>query len=115
MDNVSTHAPHAGSDFLVLMFLQMYEQFQPTLPMRGATNRTLHASPQSDVSTHAPHAGSDCACNLRLAVVSGFQPTLPMRGATVIHDLPFNIPKLFQPTLPMRGATQFGRKRYGVA
>ena len=57
-------------------------EFQPTLPMRGATALELNKL-NDDV----------------------FQPTLPMRGATSQGmDRPWTFFK-FQPTLPMRGAT----------
>ncbi len=81
IENISTHAPHAGSDVVVVVLNQQYSVFQPTLPMRGATYRKVTA-----------FGGLP------------FQPTLPMRGATKRrHSLPLS--RRFQPTLPMRGAT----------
>ena len=56
---ISTHAPHAGSDADNVYNAISAGQFQPTLPMRGATN-------------YKPHYWRFCR----------FQPTLPMRGAT---------------------------------
>ena len=38
---ISIHAPHAGSDFRVLMMSALLTRFQSTLPMRGATRRRL--------------------------------------------------------------------------
>ena len=103
---ISTHAPHAGSDFefngqVLHLFL-----FQPTLPMRGATissdepgfhfiyfnprspcgeRRQRHQDPYGShkISTHAPHAGSDLTSSFASRVFLKFQPTLPMRGATI--------------------------------
>ena len=78
---ISTHAPRAGSDIIAFDGGAVWIKFQPTLPVRGATE------------------GS------RFGVwVARFQPTLPVRGATtaVIQDFD-NF--LFQPTLPVRGAT----------
>ena len=57
---ISTHAPHAGSDADNVYNAISAGQFQPTLPMRGATN-------------YKPHYWRFCR----------FQPTLPMRGATL--------------------------------
>ena len=101
--NISTHAPHAGSD-------------------RDLVHRLF----ATRISTHAPHAGSDLKQSSKLQKhanfnprspcgerhlyandsngLNSFQPTLPMRGATTCKLLGvFLFP--FQPTLPMRGAT----------
>ena len=63
---ISTHAPHAGSDADNVYNAISAGQFQPTLPMRGATN-------------YKPHYWRFCR----------FQPTLPMRGATSLRLLFF--------------------------
>ena len=34
---ISTHAPHAGSDPEIVELMALVQEFQPTLPMRGAT------------------------------------------------------------------------------
>ena len=57
-------------------------QFQPTLPMRGATVIAFEGEVMSEISTHAPHAGSDSDFVIRIYGPCVFQPTLPMRGAT---------------------------------
>ena len=57
---VSTHAPLAGSDPVLHHHLAVYEVFQPTLPLRGATTSTVLPP-----------------------FLSEFQPTLPLRGATL--------------------------------
>ena len=102
-------------------------RFQPTLPMRGATEIMPTVNPIFVISTHAPHAGSDGSRSIGKTYGLIFQPTLPMRGATLTvyglswfgiisthaphagSDLPgFHqrwLSCLFQPTLPMRGAT----------
>ena len=56
---ISTHAPHAGSDYNPRILIAGHGEFQPTLPMRGAT-RFCYGQ----------------------FVYQKFQPTLPMRGAT---------------------------------
>ena len=56
---VSTHAPLAGSDISEFFQFKVLFQFQPTLPLRGATLRHDVAPVVRHVSTHAPLAGSD--------------------------------------------------------
>ena len=63
--------------------LERIVQFQPTLPVRGATMTWRKAS-----------------------VPKKFQPTLPVRGATALC-LDGIEEVLFQPTLPVRGATLY--------
>ena len=59
-------------------------EFQPTLPLRGATELE------------------------RVTLVDAmFQPTLPLRGATSTSEL-LALTSEFQPTLPLRGATPPG-------
>ena len=80
-NEISTHAPHAGSD-----------EAKPQLLERMS------------ISTHAPHAGSDVPFRCSYHWYLLFQPTLPMRGATgLMRHL--RACREFQPTLPMRGAT----------
>ena len=82
--------------------------FQPTLPLRGATERRIarffqslgyrfnprsscgerhhhvhHRQGRGHVSTHAPLAGSDIMAATGLGCSVEFQPTLPLRGATI--------------------------------
>ena len=85
-------------------------QFQPTLPLRGATERREDRGGRRVVSTHAPLAGSDSAFAVPNWHTRQFQPTLPLRGATLAlaASLP---PPMFQPTLPLRGATWWTGQR----
>ena len=101
----STHAPLAGSDVSALAVETDKLQFQPTLPLRGATLISIHScgerfgfNPRSpcgerrarqsatyatcSVSTHAPLAGSDASKPASKPAPAVFQPTLPLRGAT---------------------------------
>ena len=57
---ISTHAPHAGSDWSQRAGRCTRSKFQPTLPMRGATGDAPLGGAHRPISTHAPHAGSDC-------------------------------------------------------
>ena len=104
---VSTHAPLAGSDERGSLRLMRLVQFQPTLPLRGATRASRHRSPHpqcfnprspcgerpdelqrcglvGQVSTHAPLAGSDMKLGDTPSLFLAFQPTLPLRGATFL-------------------------------
>ena len=57
---VSTHAPLAGSDALDRVSCWCCRnKFQPTLPLRGATESQEVEDVPQEVSTHAPLAGSD--------------------------------------------------------
>ena len=78
---ISTHAPRTGSDLDGVEYWRL-QQFQPTLPARGATS-------------------IDC---IMVKFPDGFQPTLPARGATSL-DVKRSPLSTFQPTLPARGAT----------
>ena len=102
---VSTHAPLAGSDAGAISIKHFYNEFQPTLPLRGATG-TRARGPGS-----APCFNPRSPCGERQAMAADgikrqmFQPTLPLRGATG-HTLNFSTSSSsFQPTLPLRGAT----------
>ena len=123
---ISTHAPRAGSDFCgqikivkgwnfnprspcgerrgISQATERTREFQPTLPVRGATRDSTAPLGHSPISTHAPRAGSDLTRPPKWRMQQKFQPTLPVRGAT-----PTTFPRLtsgiFQPTLPVRGAT----------
>ena len=57
-------------------------QFQPTLPLRGATPGKIVADIDAGVSTHVPLAGSDLRVYRGGRLPAMFQPTLPLRGAT---------------------------------
>ena len=81
-DEISIHAPHAGSDKWQAAVKKAVEEFQSTLPMRGATMHKIHDKPFTRISIHAPHAGSDVVIKSRYALLDLFQSTLPMRGAT---------------------------------
>ena len=114
----------------------LVSQFQPTLPVRGATAQNgIIKWEVKHISTHAPRAGSDpehmqylrreayfnprSPCGERLMSLPPFstsvvfQPTLPVRGATQLHQWSVYVVE-FQPTLPVRGATRIDRKRLRI-
>ena len=80
-------------------------EFQPTRPLRGATDDEVRRGVVEEISTHAPLAGRDGAAAIEAAGSAEFQPTRPLRGATQKKFSDFN-GKVFQPTRPLRGATQ---------
>ena len=56
---ISTHAPLAGRDSAVIVPPPPPEGFQPTRPLRGATEAHSVRAPDARISTHAPLAGRD--------------------------------------------------------
>ena len=58
-EDISIHAPHAGSDHAGAAAGRQGNQFQSTLPMRGATFLLSGSAHLVHISIHAPHAGSD--------------------------------------------------------
>ena len=56
--------------------------FQPTRPLRGATHHRPARLLGGGISTHAPLAGRDRHPLLLFNAPSQFQPTRPLRGAT---------------------------------
>mgnify|MGYP003274856076 CR=1 FL=1 len=74
---ISTHAPRAGSDFDQMEQVINTLKFQPTLPVRGATDAHRERDVPSPISTHAPRAGSDeSALHARVAY-HNFNPRSP--------------------------------------
>ena len=79
--------------------------FQPTRPLRGATSRVTVGCRQVEISTHAPLAGRDRPFARRWGYRLIFQPTRPLRGATQEPCAVECRHCGFQPTRPLRGAT----------
>ena len=52
-------------------------KFQSTLPMRGATDKTVKFKAGGKISIHAPHAGSDNLLPCRAAPMCYFNPRSP--------------------------------------
>ena len=103
---ISIHAPRAGSDGLRQLGAQAGDQFQSTLPVRGATKISCTVNMGNAISIHAPRAGSDMTTSWHCATsATTFQSTLPVRGATKLHRSPRLHHSPFQSTLPVRGAT----------
>ena len=76
------------------------DQFQSTLPMRGATIVCLLLWICLMISIHTPHAGSDFAGKIFYSTLVLFQSTLPMRGATYVRHCNFIHRRYFNPHSP---------------
>ena len=81
-NEISIHAPRAGSDSLGSHVRVKVNGFQSTLPVRGATAGRNCLVLRISISIHAPRAGSDPGFALTYRICSIFQSTLPVRGAT---------------------------------
>ena len=105
MPRISTHAPLAGRDKSLPQMFGRQSEFQPTRPLRGATQEEEHheriqiyfnprapcgarprrkcgGSNTTSISTHAPLAGRDGYNRKGVYCSTIFQPTRPLRGAT---------------------------------
>ena len=56
---ISTHAPLAGRDLFFCKNYSAQVLFQPTRPLRGATETPTLSKRITNISTHAPLAGRD--------------------------------------------------------
>ena len=52
-------------------------KFQPTRPLRGATAAKRHVDRHTDISTHAPLAGRDTFSTIQSAIYCYFNPRAP--------------------------------------
>ena len=126
LPRVSTHAPLAGSDpwpFLgscqrssfnprspcgerlsMLSDRWLCDEFQPTLPLRGATSTMASSKMSRLVSTHAPLAGSDAGMQ-RVGSGLAVSTHAPLAGSDMPVCSVWGLALRFQPTLPLRGAT----------
>ena len=106
----------------------MAQEFQSTLPARGATRWFGRSPKQNSISIHAPRTGSDSYSNFAYARCKNFNPRSPhgerrFRPEPVAptQDISIHAPRTgsdsqhgsmaaskpeFQSTLPARGATQ---------
>ena len=67
-EGISIHTPLAGSDLRLAGSFQRFEQFQSTLPLRGATDhRKSFYGKAMIISIHTPLAGSDVKVRLLCA------------------------------------------------
>ena len=76
-DNISIHAPRAGSDRCSEEPKQMQKTFQSMLPVRGATLLAADDGAAYGISIHAPRAGSDKTSGSFRWTPSNFNPCSP--------------------------------------
>ena len=109
--NISIHAPRAGSDQGGSNAVMCPLDFNPRSPCgERRCAQQLFARIQN-ISIHAPRAGSDSLTSPESMSNKPFQSTLPVRGATVIASVMLSMRLTFQSTLPVRGATICGQKQ----
>ena len=79
------------------------EEFQSTLPVKGATKRRINARNPAAVSIHAPREGSDLDLRKR-GLTYSVSIHAPREGSDWGAAFAPNV-KTFQSTLPVKGAT----------
>ena len=77
LEYISTHAPYEGSDVIGFKGCRVLGQFQPTLPVRGATGGAQLPAALLDISIHAPREGSDTYLMAWASSASYFNPRSP--------------------------------------
>ena len=87
LNYISTHAPLAGRDQIVIHSVVSSFLFQPTRPLRGATSGAGDAKHRTSYFNPRAPCGARLATCLLAPFVSIFQPTRPLRGATVYLPL----------------------------
>ena len=115
---ISIHAPRTGSDLAEFDLQALYQQFQSTLPARGATPpapASWTASPP--FQSTLPARGATGTAAVRGAAATDFNPRSP-HGERPTVSTAVTRTKRFQSTLPARGATwcnpPYGR-RIGIS
>ena len=99
-ERISTHAPLAGRDVYSFFVPIAAYLFQPTRPLRGATDTGDTPSAWAKISTHAPLAGRDTVVSHDQRYSLSFQPTRPLRGATAVAEARVNRSYHFNPRAP---------------
>ena len=103
--DVSTHAPREGRDRRPPDGGRFHRRFQPTRPVKGATDFRGWEKGDVQVSTHAPREGRD-RCALPTAAPPAPVSTHAPREGRDDHVPWKHLPgQWFQPTRPVKGAT----------
>ena len=84
-DEISIHAPRAGSDPHGQVEQPMGMGFQSMLPVRGATGEALGDDDREGISIHAPRAGSDMRSTTERRGLLDFNPCSPCGERPEIH------------------------------
>ena len=74
---ISTHAPLAGRDHGRCRRHSAKQGFQPTRPLRGATEQGVPLPFPGRISTHAPLAGRDRRIRRTMPAIVNFNPRAP--------------------------------------
>ncbi len=101
---VSIHAPHTGSDPLLLGRPLLQHLFQSTLPTRGATAYVCNGCDAAMFQSTLPTRGATLGCVRWVPTQEGFNPRSPHGERLKSLDMN-NAAMKFQSTLPTRGAT----------
>ena len=96
---ISTHAPLAGRDWQLCDVFLTPKTFQPTRPLRGATNFPFLLRFDHRISTHAPLAGRDLPRIAQEARGADFNPRAPC-GARLLDFLREDDKGDFNPRAP---------------
>ena len=75
--DISIHAPRVGSDIALFYQLHKSDEFQSTLPVWGATARTVCFRDSGKISIHAPRVGSDMIKQFTPDELEHFNPRSP--------------------------------------
>ena len=86
--------------------------FQPTRPLRGATQWNFPLVYKAEFQPTRPLRGATAWSFIAALQPLEFQPTRPLRGATTTAGT-CSIAGVFQPTRPLRGATIGKRSQTG--
>ena len=105
---ISTHAPLAGRDALVLDGALVEHRISTHAPLAGRDNLIKGVNVTIGISTHAPLAGRDAGGKTASCGELIFQPTRPLRGATRKKVLFSASVTNFNPRAPC-GARRSGR------
>ena len=104
VSRISTHAPRAGSDYSSLIGRSFHSDFNPRSPC-GERHRKRRCSAAGLIFQPTLPVRGATQYQIRLArCIFNFNPRSPCGERLPLSLIPF-CPKLFQPTLPVRGAT----------
>ena len=127
---ISTHAPLAGRDRVLVSLVPITSNFNPRAPcgarhvaavhsrragkisthapLAGRDPRLASLMQDGHISTHAPLAGRDLCNTLHRSNLTNFNPRAPC-GARLVLKVVVGLKLKFQPTRPLRGATRHRR------
>ena len=105
LQSISIHAPREGSDYALICNEFFRDEFQSTLPVRGATSTGNDYTLPTGISIHAPREGSDHNALSQAYYTSKISIHAPREGSDDKALCPICRKSSFQSTLPVRGAT----------